>query len=102
VPQTSSYTVTAAGNLIAATSWLPVGGPTPPDCGDPADPADDTPGSVTYAPFPTAPEAFTCVLIVEIPGPGTASLVGLGGLLVSRRRRSSVESGTCGCSPLKP
>lgn len=83
----SSYAVTASGNLIGATSWLTVGNPTPPDCGDPADPADDVPGSVTYAPFPTAPQAFTCVLSVIIPAPGGFAVIGLGGLLAARRRR---------------
>ncbi len=84
-----SYTVTAAGNLIAAESWLVVGSANAPDCGDPSDPADDVAGSVTYAPFPTAPVPYTCVLNVNIvPAPGAAALLGLGGLLVARRRRA--------------
>ena len=83
-----SYTVTAGGNLIGAASWLVVGSATAPDCGDPADPSDDVPGAVTYAPFPTTPQAFTCVLSVDIiPAPGAAALLGLGGLLAARRRR---------------
>ncbi|MBC7771892.1 MAG: hypothetical protein H7210_05315 [Pyrinomonadaceae bacterium] len=82
----SSYTVTAAGNLIAATSWLTVGNPTAPDCSDPDNPVN---GSVTYAPFPTAPTPYSCVLnVVIIPGPGAAALLGLGGLMVARRRRA--------------
>jgi hypothetical protein len=82
----SDYTVTAGGNLIGATEWRTVGTPTPPDCSDPNDPQ---PGSVTYAPFPTAPQAFTCVLNVHaaIPAPGAAALLGLGGLIAGRRRR---------------
>jgi hypothetical protein len=84
---TTNYSITAGGNLIAATEWRPVGTPTPPDCGDPADPSDDINGSVTYAPFPTAPEAFNCVLNIVVPAPGAAALLGLGGLLVARRRR---------------
>jgi hypothetical protein len=83
-----NYTVTAGGNLIAATEWREVGTPTPPDCGDPSDPSDDQPGAVTYAPFPTTPTAFSCVLQVNVPGPGSAALLGLGGLLVARRRRA--------------
>jgi hypothetical protein len=62
-----NYTVTAGGNLIAATSWLPVGNPTAPDCGDPSDPSDDINGSVTYAPFPTTPTPYSCVLSVTVP-----------------------------------
>lgn len=85
---TASYDVTARGNLIGATSWLPIGNPIAPDCGDPADPADDVPGSVTYAPFPTAPTPFTCVLFVGIiPAPSAAAFFGLGALVVCRRRR---------------
>jgi hypothetical protein len=82
----AAYSITAAGNLIAATEWRTVGTPTPPDCGDPSDPADDVPGSVTYAPFPTDPTAFQCVLNL-VPAPGAAALLGLGGLLAIRRRR---------------
>jgi hypothetical protein len=81
-----AYSITAAGNLIAATEWRTVGTPTPPDCGDPSDPGDDVPGSVTYAPFPTDPVAFSCVLNL-VPAPGAAALLGLGGLLAIRRRR---------------
>jgi MYXO-CTERM domain-containing protein len=81
----SNYTITAGGNLIAATSWLPVGNPTAPDCSDPDNPVN---GSVTYAPFPTAPTPYSCVLSVTVPAPGAAALLGLGGLLVARRRRA--------------
>lgn len=84
----ANYTVTASGNLIGATTWNTVGTPNAPDCGDPGDPSDDVAGSVTYAPFPTAPSAFTCVLNVVVPGPGSAALLGLGGLIVARRRRA--------------
>lgn len=83
----SAYTIVAGGNLIAATEWREVGTPIPPDCGDPADPADDIPGSVTYAPFPTDPVAFSCTLNL-VPAPGAAALLGLGGLLAARRRRN--------------
>lgn len=83
----SSYSITAGGNLIAATEWRLVGTPIPPDCGDPADPSDDQPGSITYAPFPTDPTPFTCSLNIQVPAPGAAALMGLGGLLIARRRR---------------
>jgi len=76
-----NYSITAGGNLIAATEWRTVGTPTPPDC----DTGDA--GAITYAPFPTTPVAFTCVLNILVPAPGAAALMGLGGLLVARRRR---------------
>jgi hypothetical protein len=82
-----NYSIAYGGNLIAASSWNTVGTPTPPDCGDPSDPSDDTPGQVTYAPFPTDPVAFAATLNVVIPAPGTAALLGLGGLVALRRRR---------------
>jgi len=80
-PGGSNYGITASGNLIAATEWRTVGTPQPPDC--------DTgeAGAITYAPFPTAPQAFNCLLNILVPAPGAAALLGLGGLLVARRRR---------------
>ena len=83
------YTVTAGGNLIAASGWQAVGTPQPPDCGDPLDPSDDVAGSVTYAPVPLTPQAFSCVLNVRpIPAPGAAIVLGLGGMAATRRRRN--------------
>lgn len=76
-----NYSITASGNLIAATEWRTVGTPNPPNC-DTGDP-----GSITYAPFPTTPTAFNCLLNIVVPAPGAAALLGLGGLLVARRRR---------------
>ncbi len=56
--------ISFGGNLVAASEWRAVGTPVPPDCGSPSNPNDDVPGSVTYAPFPTAPLAFSdCVNI---------------------------------------
>jgi hypothetical protein len=79
------YTVLANGNLIAATQWLVVGSPTPPDCSDPSNPI---PGSVTYAPFPTPPQAFECHLFVNcVPTPGSAGILALSALTLRRRRR---------------
>jgi hypothetical protein len=78
----ADYSITASGNLIAATEWRVVGNPVPPDC------ESDPPafGQITYAPFPTDPVAFSCVLNL-VPAPGAAALLGLGGLLAARRRR---------------
>lgn len=79
------YTVLANGHLIAATQWIAVGTPTPPDCSDPMNPI---PGNVVYAPFPTVPESFECRLFVNcIPTPGSAGAVVLGALALRRRRR---------------
>jgi hypothetical protein len=80
------YSITAGGNLIAATEWRVVGNPLFPDCGDPDDPGDNVPGTIVYAPFPTDPVAFTCSINI-VPAPGAAALLGLGGLLAARRRR---------------
>jgi hypothetical protein len=80
----TNYSITTGGNLIAATEWRPVGTPQEPDCTDPDNPV---PGSVTYAPFPTNPTAFSCTLNILVPAPGAAALLGLGGLLAARRRR---------------
>lgn len=82
-----NYNVVFGGNVLAASEWRTVGTPTPPDCGDPSDPADDVAGSVTYAPFPTPAVPFSSTLNVVIPAPGTAALLGLGGLVALRRRR---------------
>lgn len=76
-----NYSICAGGNLIAATEWRLVGTPIEPDC------ETGTPGSITYAPFPTAPVPFQCCLNILVPAPGAAALMGLGGLLVARRRR---------------
>lgn len=81
-----AYSITFGGNLIAATEWRVVGNPLPPDCGDPDDPSDNVPGTIVYAPFPTAPVAFTATLNL-VPAPGAAALLGLGGLVALRRRR---------------
>jgi hypothetical protein len=53
------YSITASGNIISATEWRVVGAPIPPDCGLAADPSDDIPGFITYAPSVTPPVAFT-------------------------------------------
>jgi hypothetical protein len=86
-PSAVMYSVTVAGNLIAATEWRTVGNPSAPDCGDPEDPMDDIPGSVTYVPFPTAPRAFACTLNVGIPSPASVTILILlsGGAFLRRR-----------------
>ena len=85
-----NYTVTAGGNLIAASEWRTVGNPTPPDCGDPDDPSDDIPGAVTYAPFPEPARAFSCALAM-VPAPMSGAL-GVAGVLLATRRRRLVAS----------
>lgn len=77
-----NYTITASGNLVAATSWEVVGAPTPPD------PDKMLPGSVTYVPVETPPRAFQFGFIVHIePAPGSVALLCVGGLFAARRRR---------------
>ena len=87
----TDFDVTAAGNAIAATSWNVISSTTP----DPGDDGvfgtpDDTAGNVTYAPATLPPIPFSnCVAhFVQIPAPGAAALLGLGGLVACRRRRS--------------
>ena len=83
------YTVTAGGNLIAANDWQAVGTPLAPDCGNPLDPSDDIAGNVTYAPLPTSPQSFSCVLFVNIPSPGAGTVL-LFGTMIARRPRRTV------------
>lgn len=79
--------VTARGNLIAGTSWLPVGTPVPPDCGDPENQSDDVAGNITYVPIPSTPRSFTCVLEVStVPGPSGISVVLAASAVCARRR----------------
>ncbi|MBC7771499.1 MAG: hypothetical protein H7210_03275 [Pyrinomonadaceae bacterium] len=59
-PGVGSHTIAIGGNLIAATQWQALGTPVPPDC------PSGTPGSIIYAPVPTAPIAFTETLRIVI------------------------------------
>jgi hypothetical protein len=88
-PGASDYTVTVEGNLIGVIEWRGVGDPIAPDCGDPDDPNDDTPGSLTYAPFPTLPEFFERRLHVVVPTPGGG--VALAAFLGVMARRSRMR-----------
>lgn len=82
-----TYSLIASGNLTGASAWQAVGTPLAPDCGDPLDPSDDVAGSVTYAPMPTAPRAFSCILEVVAPSPGTGATFGIVVLITAARRR---------------
>jgi len=80
------YTITAAGDLIAATAWEIVGTPVPPDCSDPNNPV---PGHVVYSPVRTAAElgAFARILNVTVPSPMGGALFLFVGLFAARRSR---------------
>ncbi len=92
-PGTMNYTITAAGNLIAASGWGTVGAPVSPNNnGTPLDPSDDTPGSVTWVPIPLPPQSFLLpplVLDIVVPSPAAGTLLAWAGalLVVARRRR---------------
>jgi len=77
----ASYSITAAGALIAAQEWRTIGSPTPPD------PDTMTPGAVTYAPFPSPPRAFSAALRVIVPAPASVSAFAAAGVFAARRRR---------------
>ena len=83
-------TITASGNLIAASGWGVVGTPVPPNNnGTPLDPSDDTPGDITYAPQPLPPQSFLLpplVLEIQVPGPTSAAVL-LPAVIGLRRRR---------------
>lgn len=77
----SNYSCTLGGNQVVASNWGIIGTPIPPD-------DQGNPGSITYAPQTLPPIAFTAVLNFVVPAPGTAALLGLGGLVAARRRRA--------------
>jgi hypothetical protein len=82
------FTANFSGNLIAATGWNTIEC-TPPDCGDPADPSDDIPGTCLYVPVTLPPQTFSdCVRLINIPAPSAALLCFPGWLAVRRRRRA--------------
>jgi hypothetical protein len=83
----ASYTVTLGGNLIAASSWTTLGTPFPPDCDN------GIPGTVTYAPLPTAPLSFTAVLNVSTASAPTGACCAVdGGCTVSTQSSCSAGS----------
>lgn len=86
------YSIAATGNLIAAENWLLVGTPNPPECPDAS--------TVTYAPFPTVPESFSCVLFVNTPHPGSAAIVLMGVASGVMRRRAGGAMRRC--DPMSP
>lgn len=77
------------GNQILASGWGTVGVPNPPSDAD-GDGVLDTNGAVTYAPQTIAPVpgGNGWKLHLLVPAPGTAALLGLGGLVAARRRRA--------------
>lgn len=84
IPGTSNYTITAAGNNLAASTWRTIGAADPPDCTDPANTV-----TITYAPQALPPQQFSALLnIILVPAPGAMALLGLGGLIATRRRRA--------------
>lgn len=83
----NSYSITFSGSLLAATEWRVVGTPTPPDCSGEPDPTDPLPGTVTYAPLATPPDAFSRTIQIVVPSPATLAPMLLGFCPVVRRRR---------------
>jgi MYXO-CTERM domain-containing protein len=86
---TNDYSITAAGNVLGATAWNVVQS-TPPGAGEDETfgTPDDVPGSILYAPFADAPRPTSSTLNIRVPAPGAFALLGLGGLVAFRRRRS--------------
>ena len=86
----NNFNVTAAGNSIVASAWNVIQSQ-PPEVGDDGvfGTPDDLPGGVTYAPATLAPIPFAgCTALFNVPAPGAAALLGLGGLVAFRRRRA--------------
>jgi len=84
-----NYSITVGGNVLGATAWNVVQS-NPPQAGDDEifGTPDDVAGSILYAPFADAARPMTNVLNILVPAPGAFALLGLGGLVAFRRRRS--------------
>lgn len=83
-----SYAIRYSGSLVGIREWRVIGEPTPPDCGDPANPDDDVWGSVSYAPFPVAGTTpFEATLHVYVPGASGVVVMGAGVVVAGTRRR---------------
>lgn len=81
-------TITAGGILHAASDWRVLGNPDPPNCGNPDDPSDDVPGSMTYTPFPLPPQFHEWTMSLVVPAPSAGGLLVGFGLVCARRRRA--------------
>jgi hypothetical protein len=90
-PGSVNYTITVNGSAFASPGWSVLGTPVAPNNGGtPLNPADDTPGSVSYVPQALAPQAFLqppLSLTFQVPGPGGATAFTAVCVLGSRRRR---------------
>lgn len=74
----SSYDIALAGNAVPATGWNVI---------QQTMPGPTTPGFVLFGPVAGTPAPIAGSLHVNVPAPGAAALLGLGGLVAIRRRR---------------
>lgn len=85
----ANYTIIAGGNALGCLMWNIVQ-QTPPAPGEDEilGTPDDVAGSILYAPLADAARSFSNTLSILVPAPGALALLGLGGLVATRRRRA--------------